>query len=211
MKKTTSISGVLLAAVLVLGACGTTNDKTTGTSGTTEPNNSGTTNSGMNNSDTNNSGMNNSGTNDSTTTDTTDNAETHTNAPSTNGTGNAPEVDHSVMNDQWSKLDYVDFDLSVDYGQTKESSKEVEIEVEEESGMLDAKWKDERNNQIFKGQDAFNQIYPKLEKLKITKDMKKEEVIKQVLKEFDLPNDYKKFDLEIKFRDNTKIEFEDRK
>ncbi|MCG3087996.1 YusW family protein [Sporosarcina cyprini] len=192
MKKATSISGILLAAALVLGACGTTNDKTTGTSGTTEPNNS-----DMNNT---------------TTTDkVTDNAETHTNAPATNGTANAPQVDHSVMNDKWGKLDYMEFDLSVDYGQTKESSKEVEIEVEEESGMLDAKWKDERNNQIFKGQEAFDQIYPKIEKLKITKDTKKEEAIKQVLKEFDLPNDYKKFDLEIKFRDNTKIEFEDRK
>lgn len=50
-----------------------------------------------------------------------------------------------------------------------------------------------------------------MKQLTITQQTGKEAAIKEVMKVFDLPTDYTEFELEIRFKDGTKIEFEDDK
>ncbi|GGB47607.1 hypothetical protein F3157_02665 [Virgibacillus dakarensis] len=113
------------------------------------------------------------------------------------------------MSEKMGQLDYTDIELEVGYGKNQEY--EAEIEREHNSEFIDAKIEDSVNDVYEKGEEAFNDLYPKVKKLSITQDTKKDDAISQVLKAFDLPDDYTKFEVEITFKDNTKLEFEDRK
>ncbi|MFC5603690.1 YusW family protein [Sporosarcina koreensis] len=106
------------------------------------------------------------------------------------------------------ELDYVEFELEVEYA----GDKEYEAELETDSiGTVKAKIEDEVNHVEKNGTEAFDELYPLVQKLTITQQTNKDEAISQVLKTFNLPTDYTKFDLEITFNDGTKIEFEDKK
>lgn len=105
------------------------------------------------------------------------------------------------------ELDYVEFELEVEYA----GDKEYEAELETNSaGTVKAKIEDELNHVEKNGSEAFDELYPLVQKLTITQQTNKDEAIGEVLKTFNLPADYTKFDLEITFKDGTKIEFEDR-
>ena len=106
------------------------------------------------------------------------------------------------------EIDYIDFELDVQY----QNNQEYEVELEQKSDQsTKAKIEDELNNIKKVGEDAFNDLYPLVKQLTITQQTSKEEAIKEILTVFDLPEDYVKFDLEIKFKDGTKVEFEDKK
>ncbi|WP_106495100.1 YusW family protein [Lentibacillus sp. Marseille-P4043] len=113
------------------------------------------------------------------------------------------------MAEMMGELDYADFELEVSYNNDKEY--EVEIEREYNTEFADAKIEDSVNDVYKKGEEAFHDLYPKVKKLSITQDTKKAEIVEQVLKAFDLPDDYTKFEVEITFKDKTKLEYEDRK
>src|SRR5690606_42112483 len=105
------------------------------------------------------------------------------------------------------EIDNVEFELEVEYG----GDKEYEAELETNSaGTVEAKIEDELNHVEKNGSEAFDELYPLVQKLTITQQTNKDEAIGEVLKTFNLPADYTKFDLEITFKDGTKIEFEDR-
>ncbi|MDS9473044.1 YusW family protein [Sporosarcina pasteurii] len=105
-------------------------------------------------------------------------------------------------------LDYTEFSLDIDYG----NHKDYDVELErEENGFVEAKLEDDTNGIKKRGSEAFNEIYPLVEQLTITQDTTKEEAIKEVLDVFKQDANYQKFELEITFKDGTKIEFEDRK
>lgn len=112
------------------------------------------------------------------------------------------------MQKMMEEIDYIDFELEVQY----QNDQEYEVELEQKSDQsTKAKIEDEVNNINKVGEDAFNDLYPLVKQLTITQQTSKEEAIQEILTVFDLPEDYVKFDLEIKFKDGTKIEFEDRK
>ncbi|QTD40916.1 YusW family protein [Sporosarcina sp. Te-1] len=182
MGKTRSIAGIVLTVALLLGACGGNTNKNGNQNGTTQTDNQTT--------------------NTETATDTNGN-----NTATENGTATSTGNDSAAMKQKLDEIDYAEFDLSVDYGKDQE----YEIEIDQENGMVEAKVEDELNNQLLHGQEAFDDIYPKLQQLTITKDTKLEDAIQQVLTTFNLKDNYKEFDLEIKFHDNTKIDFEDKK
>ena len=60
-----------------------------------------------------------------------------------------------------------------------------------------------------RGKVAFDSIYQKVKKLTISKDTNKKDAIDYILKSFDLPADYKNFELEIILNDGTKLEYVD--
>ncbi|QFF98052.1 hypothetical protein PB01_04035 [Psychrobacillus glaciei] len=147
--------------------------------------------------------------NTSTTTDSGMTNGTDTSDSTTTGSGSSVTLgdDGTSMKQNMDELDYAEFELEVDYGKNKE----YELEIEQDNGIVEAKLEDELNNVNLKGQEAFDEIYPRLKKLTISKDTSKEDAIQQALDVFDLEKDYVKFDMEITFQDNTKASFEDGK
>ena len=182
MKKLLPISSTLFAAALLLGAC----------------------NSTANNDkviDTNR-------TEDSGTANETDaGTDTNTSNGTDTSTGSETSGDQAAMMKKMEELDYAEFEIEVDYAEDKE----YEASIEVDNGQLESKLEDELNNREVKGQEAFDEIYPRLKNFTFTKDMPKEEAIRNALEAFDLPDDYVKFDLEVTFKDNTEISIEDRK
>ena len=113
------------------------------------------------------------------------------------------------MQKQMDDLDYAEFNLEVEYANQTEY--EVELDKDDDNGLIEAEIKDSINNVKLRGEEAFNELYPKLKELTISQQTVKEEVISETLEIFDLDNAYSKFEVEITFKDGTKIEFEDRK
>lgn len=146
-----------------------------------------------------------------TTTDVTDDSANNTssdtgNSTDTNNTA-VSDSDHAYMKEQMDKLTYDEFELEVEY----ENNKEYDIEIEQDQGKVEATVDDELTNTSLMGKEAFDEIYPKLEKLEITETTTKEQAIQQALDAFGLKNDYVKFDVKVSMPDGKKIEYEDKK
>lgn len=106
------------------------------------------------------------------------------------------------------ELDYSEFELEVEYA----GNAEYEAEIETKNvGTVKAKIEDSLNHVEKNGAEAFEELYPLIQKLTISQKTEKGEAISEVLKTFNLPADYTKFELEITFNDGTKIEFGDKK
>ena len=178
----------LLALSLVVVACGTTkkdNNQTQGNQTVEDKNNNDVTNGTNGNAGT-------SGTDG-----TVENTGTNTNET------NAGNPDELAKMDE---LDYLEFNLDIDYGTQDEYDVELERNKDD---TIEAEIEDSINGVKKKGTDAFNELYPLVKKLTIDQKTSKEEAIKEILDVFNLKNDYTKFEVEIKFKDGTKIDFED--
>lgn len=106
------------------------------------------------------------------------------------------------------RLAYTDFELSVEYSNHEEYEAELELERD---NRVKAEIEDELKGIEIKGPQAFDELYPLVEELTIQQDTSKEDAIQEVLKVFSLEDNYTEFELEIKFKDGTKIEFKDKK
>lgn len=122
-------------------------------------------------------------------------------------TTSGAENDSAVIKEKMEELGFSEIEIDVDY--VDGSDFEVDIDKDGQ-GNYQAKLEDEINNKKLKGIEAFDALYPALQKLEITKDSSQDEVINQVISAFELNGDYKEIDVEIIFSDGTKIEFEDR-
>lgn len=133
------------------------------------------------------------------------------NAGSTDNVGDAESTDSkNDMQQKMEDLAYSDFDLAVDYSNDLEY--EVELELEKNSNnTVKSEIDDDLNNVKKSGAEAFDDLYPLVNELAITQETSKADAIQEVLNTFNLPEDYQKFELEIKFHDGTKLEFEDEK
>jgi|GEM_PF-2589509 len=100
---------------------------------------------------------------------------------------------------------FTSFDLDVKY----DVNKEYEIEYEQDRDGLEAELKDDLNNEVLRGEAAFERLRPIFESFTFTKDTERDEVIREVLEAFSLTADYREFDLEIDFSDGTKKEYHD--
>lgn len=137
-----------------------------------------------------------------------------TNEDQNNNTG---EQDSSSTNDsttntsedmqtKMENLDYGDFELSVEY--EGDTSFDASLETNQKSDV-DAELEDDQSNVDINGQEAFDQVYPNVNKLSIDAETSKEDAIQQTLDAFSLESNYEEFELEITFKDGEKIEFED--
>lgn len=122
--------------------------------------------------------------------------------------GTQADTNKDQMQADMDQLTFREIDIEISYGKDSE----YEAEIDQDDGQpIEAKVEDEVNGMYLKGQEAFDDLYPKVKQLDLTKDSPKEETINQVLKAFDLKDDYEKFEVEIKFNDGSKLDIEDRK
>lgn len=128
-------------------------------------------------------------------------------SPNVNG-NETITVNQEDMQKKMDELNYLDFELEVEYA----NYQEYEAELERESDIsIKSKIEDSVNNVKVNGSDAFNELYPLVKQLTITQQTTKDEAIQGVLATFNLPDDYQKFEMDIKLKDGTSLEFEDRK
>lgn len=112
------------------------------------------------------------------------------------------------ISEKMDQLDYVEFELEVEYANHQEYEAELE---KRRDGSVKARIEDSIHNVEKRGAEAFDELYPIVEKLNITKRTSKKEAIRETLSAFNLPADYHKFELELRFKDGTSVEFKDRK
>src|SRR5690625_2239372 len=106
------------------------------------------------------------------------------------------------------ELDYVEFELEVEYA----DDQVYEAELERKRGnRVKAEIEDSRNGVRKKSEEAFDELFPLVERLSITPETEREEAIREILAFFELSDDYEEFELELKFKDGTKSEFKDEK
>lgn len=164
-------------SLLLLAACGNNNDEVTN-----KPENAPTEGTTNNNGTTNNDNNNN---NDM-------NGEGATNNGATNG-------NNAVTNANNNAFDFTHFSLDVDYA----GGQEFDVEYENEQSGVEASYEDDVNNNRYYGNDAYDRMASVFQTFKFNKDTSEDEVIKEVLNAFNLPEDYREFDLEIRFADGT--------
>lgn len=122
--------------------------------------------------------------------------------------GSQTDSTKDQMQADMDQLTFKEIDIEVSYGRNNE----YEAEIDQDEGQpIEAKVEDEVNGVYLKGQEAFDDLYPKVKELDLTKDSTKEETINQLLKAFGLKNNYTKLEVEIKFNDGSKLDIEDRK
>ncbi len=126
------------------------------------------------------------------------------------------QLDDEVDNNQSSKdtnqngmqngreIHFTSFDLDIDYA----DNKEFDVDYENDTDGMEAELKDTvKGNEHLQGDDAFNRIRPVFESFTFDKNSPDDEVISQVLKAFDLDDNFIEFELEIDFEDGTKKEY----
>ena len=131
---------------------------------------------------------------------TTDNNGTTNN--DMNGEG-ATTTNNTVTNANNNAFDFTHFSLDVEYA----NAQEFDVEYENEQSGVEASYEDNVNNNRYYGNDAYDRMDPVFKTFKFNKDTSEDEVIKEVLNAFNLPADYQKFDLEVRFADGTEKEY----
>lgn len=102
------------------------------------------------------------------------------------------------------KIHFTSFDLDIDYA----DNKEFDVDYENETDGMEAELKDTvKANEHLQGDAAFNRLKPIFESFAFDKNTPDDEVISQVLKAFDLDDNFIEFELEIDFADGTKKEY----
>lgn len=97
---------------------------------------------------------------------------------------------------------FTKFDLDVEY----KDNKKYEADFESE-GNGEAEIEDTVNDHTLKGDEAYKELSPLLEQLKIDANSDEQEVVTQVLEVFGLEKDYTEFELEVTFADGTSKEY----
>ncbi len=117
----------------------------------------------------------------------------------------AQDDDQATIKETMDELGLAEIEIKIEYP----NDNDYEVEIDKSSqGNYEVELDDEINNIKLKGMDAFDTILPNLEKLDITKESSKEDVIAQVIEAFELNDDYEEYDIEVIFSDGTKMEFE---
>src|SRR5690625_2048135 len=147
-------------------------------------------------------------TNEQSDTDTEDQTENETEDETSSETENNDAEsldDDEYMTTKMDALDFYEIEIEVEYV----DGKEYEVEIERDDNRpYTAEVEDELNNIYLKGKEAFDEVYPKIEQLSVNIDSEQTDVIEQVLSVFDLPDNYTKFEIEIKFNDGSEMDFE---
>lgn len=100
-------------------------------------------------------------------------------------------------------FNFLEFALDVDYSPTES----YEIEYENKKTGLEVKLKDDRNNERIQGDEAYTKVEPLLKQLTFDSTTPNDEVIEQVIKVFNIKDDYQSIEVEVEFADGTEKEF----
>ncbi|MGE7768390.1 YusW family protein [Peribacillus sp. NPDC096540] len=122
--------------------------------------------------------------------------------PSVEENENQAETIPETGTDNNEKLPFTfkDFQLEVDY-----AGKDNEYDAM--GAQTEASIDDQLNKHEVHGDEAMEELTPILEKLTFTKDSSDDEVIQDVMKAFNLKDDYEEFYLEVTYDDGTKKEY----
>lgn len=119
-------------------------------------------------------------------------------------------TDQNVTDDQHEGEAHVDtpynfthFDLDVDY----DGDKSYEVDFENNQKGMSAELDDDINNVHATGDDASNKLVKYMESLTFNADSDPQDVLSQVITAFDLDENYREFDLEVRFTNGEVKEY----
>lgn len=136
-----------------------------------------------------------------------DHADDANNTNTNENTDQNPNQDDMLS--KMEELNYTDFELDIEYANNE--TYEAELKTEKQHQRIDVEIDDDLNGVRLERDEAFDILYPLVAELNINQDTSKEDTIADVLKVFNLPENYKKFEIEITFRDGPTMEYEDKK
>ena len=108
-----------------------------------------------------------------------------------------------VSTSQTTSHNFTEFSLDVNYG----GNDDYEANYEVEKDVLEVSIEDYRTKEELRGDMAFDQLNPLLEKLTFDASTPDEAVIAEVLSVFGLDASYKEFDLDVIFKDGGVAEY----
>lgn len=104
-------------------------------------------------------------------------------------------------------LTFTNFDLDVDYP----NNKNYDVDYDNEQEGMEAEIEDTLNQNNLSGDEAFDVLKPKFEKLTFDQSSNNEDVLNEVKKIFEINDDYTRINLEIEFADGTEKEYMEQK
>ncbi len=133
-------------------------------------------------------------------------AKEDSNAP-TNTPTNVDDTEEIVtdttINTENNPFNFTHFSLDVEYA----NAQKFEAEFKNEASAVEAEFEDHIQNEHLKGNAAYEKLEPYLASLTFDSSTQDSDVISQVLKAFNLSEDYVEFDLDVRFNDGTNKEY----
>ncbi|SOC43502.1 YusW family protein [Ureibacillus acetophenoni] len=114
------------------------------------------------------------------------------------------EVNNNGGKEVTALTQYLDFDLDIEYA--NDISFEVDYEYLGENNIK-AEIEDEVNNVRVSGEEAKNSLLKYFEQLNFDENTDESEIVVQILTAFDLTDDFKKFELEVRYNSGTVKEY----
>ncbi|MGX9134632.1 YusW family protein [Rummeliibacillus sp. JY-2-4R] len=101
------------------------------------------------------------------------------------------------------KFTFSKFSLDIDYA----NNQTYELDYEKNSNRIEAEIEDERINKKVIGKKAYNMIIPELNKLTFDKYSSDADVKREILTVFNINENYKKIEIEVRFADGADKEY----
>ncbi|WP_226530261.1 YusW family protein [Metabacillus niabensis] len=102
---------------------------------------------------------------------------------------------------------FTNFDLDVDYP----DNKNYDVDYDNEQEGMEAEIEDTLNQNNLTGDEAFEELKPKFEKLTFDQNTKNEDVLSEVKDVFEINDDYTRIKVEVEFADGTEKEYSEQK
>ncbi|WHP41137.1 YusW family protein [Lysinibacillus capsici] len=100
-------------------------------------------------------------------------------------------------------FNFIEFSLDVDYSATES----YEVEYEDKKTGIEAKLEDDRKNEKLQGDEAYTKLEPLFKQLNFDSTTPNDEVIDQVIKVFNIEDNYQSIEVDVEFVDGNEKEF----
>jgi len=100
-------------------------------------------------------------------------------------------------------FNFLEFSLDVDYSETES----FEVEYEDKKTGIEAKLEDDRKNEKLQGDEAYTKLEPLFKQLNFDSTTPNDEVIDQVIKVFNIEDNYQSIEVDVEFVDGNEKEF----
>lgn len=125
--------------------------------------------------------------------------------------GNEDDLDKEEIDDEQGYMKkllddtyFKEVEVEVDYA----DDKEYMFEIDEDNNNIKAKVEDRFTDVKLHGLEAFDFIFERMEQMNVTPLTDNEKVTEKILSAFNLPKDYDEIEVEIVFRDGSKLDYE---
>ncbi|EFI70637.1 YusW family protein [Lysinibacillus sp. HST-98] len=100
-------------------------------------------------------------------------------------------------------FNFIEFSLDVDYSATES----YEVEYEDKKTGIEAKLEDDRKKEKLQGDEAYTKLEPLFKQLNFDSTTSNDEVIDQVIKVFNIDDNYQSIEVDVEFVDGNEKEF----